>query len=111
MVMPETGYLIANAFNRVVVYISTKQSLTYYPHQKVQNFEEENRFICFAFIKECHFIKLTLVESRPIPPVASFWLKFATSDAKRWSELFVDRQIEFINLRPIEMAVKDGFEF
>ena len=108
MIMPETGYLVANAFNRVVVYISNRQSLTFFPHERGPNQEVEQRFIVFTNILDCHYVKLTLRENAPIPPVVSFWFRMATIEAKLWSELYVDRQIEFVKICPPDMATKDA---
>ena len=108
MIMPETGYLVANAFNRVVVYISTLQSLTFFPHEKGPDVYDEKPLIGFANILDYHFIKITLTKIAPIPPVASFWFRMATAEAKEWGDEYVDRQVHFVKLCPPDMATKDA---
>ena len=96
MVMPETGYLIANAYERPVHYLSWNQTMTYLPMFCQPN---DNKPIQIAFLADsCHFVAYNSEVGAPVPPVVKGWTVHATEEALGWEKRLGQRTNDFVNL-------------
>ncbi|XP_026408977.1 uncharacterized protein LOC113304126 [Papaver somniferum] len=77
MKMPESGFIIAEAFTTTVVYLSEEQSITFVPITKDANPKIRKNMVVIGFVNSNHYIGLKLKRSSPLPslPRFSYWEK------------------------------------
>nr|GEV32507.1 hypothetical protein [Tanacetum cinerariifolium] len=97
--MPNTGLIIASAYNRVVISLAnggnvggctTTFLLLSSPPQS-----EPHETIVIAHVYGNHFIKAALREGCPLPMTHLLWRTYRSDIASRWEDPYVSRQEEF----------------
>ena len=108
MVMPDMGFLIASAYNCVVLFFSNEQCLTFFPHAEPPPEGTSIRVMAIAYVNKNHFVKLFLNDVAPIPHVATKWNILRTEEAASWMQLFADRITLFKSLASRGVRTKDS---
>lgn len=68
--MPAVGYLIASAFNCMVVLLSNDISLTFLPQTELPLEESIHPLVTIAHVRCNHFVRIQLKDDSSIPLVA-----------------------------------------
>jgi hypothetical protein len=89
MTMPDSGYVMANAFKNPVFFFSPHQSQTFLPCFCPPN---DNPPIIFAFVSGCHFVVVRLKDPFlfPLPYARGVrgWRRFADPIAHGWADKY-----------------------
>nr|GEY08232.1 hypothetical protein [Tanacetum cinerariifolium] len=95
MKMPDTGLVIASAYNKVVVNLSEEGcnmnfSLWSRPPQS-----DSHEIIVVARVDGNHYIRVALREGFPLPLTHLLWITYRSDIASGWKDKFVSRENEF----------------
>ncbi|XP_038702568.1 uncharacterized protein LOC119999120 [Tripterygium wilfordii] len=69
MVMPYMGNVISTCYNVVVVLVSQKQRLTFFPLRDPIPVECNHGVMVFGYINDSHFVRMELAADNPLSPV------------------------------------------
>jgi len=96
MIMPDFGSIIANTFQRPVIYISRNQCITFVPHM---NYDSDNMSLAIAYLDPSrHFVSIRIRPNAAIPPIATSWRPHANEEAIQWETHFTKEIREFNRL-------------
>ena len=59
------GYIIASAFNCMVVMIFGDLSVTFFPHSEPPPDDGIHRLVAFAYVRDNHFVRVKLKDGAP----------------------------------------------
>ncbi|KAE8700611.1 hypothetical protein F3Y22_tig00110556pilonHSYRG00418 [Hibiscus syriacus] len=99
MEMPNTGLIIASAYNRVVISLANGGNVggctTIFPLWSSPPQSEPHGTIVIAHVNDNHYIKATLREGCPLPMTHPLWITYKSDIASAWEDPYVSRQEEF----------------
>ncbi|GJQ97939.1 Myc-type, basic helix-loop-helix domain-containing protein [Tanacetum coccineum] len=96
MEMPDTGLVIASAYNKVVVNLSDAGGCnTSFPLWSRPPQTESHETIVVAHVDGNHYISVALREDFPLPLTHPLWITYRSDVASGWEDKFVSRQNEF----------------
>lgn len=99
MIIPDMGYVIASAYRVVLVFLSLRASMTFFPLRgSPPSYLKYHRVICIASVNDNHFLQVFLKPESPIPSIASLWSKHCHKDAYEWMTSYVRRIQDFHSL-------------
>ena len=94
--MPDTGLVIASAYNKAVIYLSKRGQLDgscmCFPLWSSPSQLESRETIVMALVNGDHFIGLTLREGCPLPLTDQRWRTYRNDIAAGWEESYFSRQ-------------------
>ena len=71
--MPDMGFLIASAYNYVILLFSNEQCLTFFSHAEPPPKGTSICVMAITYVNKNHFVKLFLNDIAPVPHVATKW--------------------------------------
>ncbi|RZC78911.1 hypothetical protein C5167_003127 [Papaver somniferum] len=88
--MPESGFIIAEAFTTVVVYLSELQSITFVPTTLVLYPSIEKNTVAIGHVNNNHLIGLKFKRCSPLPslPRFSYWKQQENENSTTWSKRY-----------------------
>ncbi|GKC42319.1 hypothetical protein Tco_1060041, partial [Tanacetum coccineum] len=96
MEMPDTGLVIALAYNKVVVNLSNAGGCnTSFPLWSRPPQIESRETIVVAQVDGNHYIRVALREGFPLPLTHPLWITYRSDVASGWEDKFISRQNEF----------------
>ncbi|GJT63290.1 FAR-RED impaired response 1-like protein [Tanacetum coccineum] len=99
MEMPNTGLIIAFAYNRVVISLANGGNVrgctTTFPLWSSPPQSEPHETIVIAHVYGNHYIKAALREGCPLPMTHPLWRTYRSDIASRWEDPYVSRQEVF----------------
>ncbi|GJX96423.1 putative ribonuclease H-like domain-containing protein [Tanacetum coccineum] len=99
MIMPNTGLVIASAYNRVVILLanggSVGASAICFPLWSSPPQSQPRENIVIAHVNGNHYIRVTLREGCPLPLTHPLWVSYRSDVASRWEYPYLSRQDEF----------------
>nr|GEU88363.1 hypothetical protein [Tanacetum cinerariifolium] len=99
MEMPNTGLIIASAYNRVVISLANGGNVggctTTFPLWSIPPQLEPYETIVIAHVYGNHFIKAELRECCPLPMTHPLWRTYRSNIASRWEDPYVSHQEAF----------------
>ena len=104
MTFPETGHLIACAYDKVCIDLTRYGfSETFFPLRTAPPKNSNDRIMCIGWLsKSNHFVQVFLKPGCPIPPTSPEWMSHSTANAETWPDHFMERMQEFRRLNDIE---------
>ncbi|KAL5170223.1 hypothetical protein HKD37_11G031978 [Glycine soja] len=129
MDITEMGYVIASRYNVILVSLSRKQSMTFFPLRSQPPPDSSvHRMICVGHMFENHFVQLImfvhaqqvyLKDRCPLPPLALLWSTNYYSQAKQWPTLYISRMQQYTSLigvyfqtsTPVPIRVPNSYDF
>ena len=121
MLMPDTGFLIAQRYGVIVHTIDSRGSDTIFPLLGgPDEAERPHQVVAVVFVDKGHFIHVQLKESYPMPPPNLLWTANRTESAAGWCDVYQNqinayRTIMYpktdVNDSPHVQHVKVRFEF
>ncbi|KAI5384533.1 hypothetical protein KIW84_071509 [Lathyrus oleraceus] len=98
LTLPDMGYLIANRYNVVLVYLGNS-CMTFFP--MTSSHSPNVSIYCIGFINQNHWVQVNMKEGFPLPPVTLDWRKFRSHTATSWMLGFAGRLQHWKLLTPI----------
>nr|GEZ24048.1 hypothetical protein [Tanacetum cinerariifolium] len=99
MLMPNTGLVIASAYNMVVICLADGGSVgattICFPLWSSPPQSQPRENIMIAHVNGNHYIMVTLQEVCPLPLTHPLWLSYRSDVASRWEYPYLSRQDEF----------------
>nr|GEV80145.1 hypothetical protein [Tanacetum cinerariifolium] len=96
MEMPDTGLVIASAYNKVVANLSYVGGCnTSFPLWSRPPQTESHETIVVVHVDGNHYIRVALREGFPLPLTHPLWITYRSDVASGWEDKFVSRQNEF----------------
>ena len=94
MMLPWTGYLIANKFNVIFHSISKlfNGSSTIFPLWRGPKEFPDKKIITIAFMDNNHFVMVEMQEDFPMGITHNLWHQWKSPAAKKWDRVFRSRQ-------------------
>ncbi|GKB18171.1 hypothetical protein Tco_0852094 [Tanacetum coccineum] len=93
MEMPNTGLIIASAYNRVVISLANGGNVggcsTTFPLWSNPSQSEPHETIVIANVYGNHFIKAALHEGFPLPMFHPLWRTYKSDTASKWEDPYV----------------------
>lgn len=97
MMMPLTGYVLANAFERPLYYFSPHECFTFLPDASPLN---RNSAVAIALLgSRSHFVSVTLKSGSPVPVIAPGWKRHTSSSSVVWQHPISHKIIMYEALR------------
>ena len=97
---PDMGHILATAYNRVVVELTTHrigQSETFFPIRGRPPLDPSSRIICVGMVPN-HCVYVKLKSGCPLPRSCKEWKTHRAPEAETWEDTFLDRMSEFDEL-------------
>ncbi|XP_023739282.1 uncharacterized protein LOC111887345 [Lactuca sativa] len=88
LIMPDTGFLIANKYGVIVYFLDKQGSLTCFPLWHGPQDISHHRSIVIAFIYNGHYVKVDLQELHPMPTIMSLPRHHRSERAAGWEILY-----------------------
>ncbi|KAI5423603.1 hypothetical protein KIW84_046511 [Lathyrus oleraceus] len=88
LTIPDMGYLIANRYNVVLVYLGNL-CMTFFP--MTSSHLPNVSIYCIDFVNHNHWVQFNMKEGFPLPPVTLDWRKFRSHTATTWMLEFAGR--------------------
>ncbi|KAH1226999.1 hypothetical protein GmHk_10G027358 [Glycine max] len=99
MDITEMGYVIPSRYNVILVSLSRKQSMTFFPlRSQPPSDSSVHRMICVGHVFGNHFVQIYLKDRCPLPPLALLWSTNCYSQAKQWPTSYVSRMQQYTSL-------------
>ncbi|XP_076943685.1 uncharacterized protein LOC143614011 [Bidens hawaiensis] len=94
MIMPETGYLIANRFNVIFHFISkdNNSSSTIFPLWRGPDQFPEKRIITMALVHSNHYVAVKMQGEFPMGVTQKLWTLNRQTAASEWEQIYQSRQ-------------------
>ncbi|XP_027913070.1 PKS-NRPS hybrid synthetase CHGG_01239-like isoform X1 [Vigna unguiculata] len=101
MTIPDMGYVIASRYNVVLVALSLKESMTFFPLRgRPPLSQSRHRLIAIGLVHDCHFVQVALKAGSAIPPTALQWSRYCSAESRSWETSYVNRMEHFRSLFP-----------
>ncbi|GAU25698.1 hypothetical protein TSUD_216270 [Trifolium subterraneum] len=97
---PDTGHILATAYNRVVVELTTHRighSETFLPIRGRPPLDSSSRIMCVGMVPN-HCVYVKLKSGCPLPPSCKEWKTHRAPEAESWEDTFLDRMTKFDEL-------------
>ncbi|KAL5124683.1 Protein FAR1-RELATED SEQUENCE 5 [Glycine soja] len=92
-------YVIASRYNVILVSLSRKQSMTFFPLRNQPPPDSSvHRMICVSHVFGNHFVQVYLKDRCPLPPLALLWSTNCYSQAKQWPTSYISRMQQYTSL-------------
>ena len=96
LIMPPTGFLIANKYGRIVHLISKHGSSTIFPLWHGPQDIPHHEFVVLAHVQGNHYMKIDLQEAFPLPPIWYLWHQHKSSRSAGWETFYAARLNAYI---------------
>ncbi|KAK7393758.1 hypothetical protein VNO78_22322 [Psophocarpus tetragonolobus] len=101
MTIPDMGYVIASRYNVVLVSLSLKESMTFFPLRgRPPLSQSSHRLVTIGFVHNCHFVQVVLKAESALPPTALQWSRYCNAESRSWETSYVSRMQQFRSLFP-----------
>ncbi|XP_027906868.1 PKS-NRPS hybrid synthetase CHGG_01239-like isoform X1 [Vigna unguiculata] len=101
MTIPDMGYVIASRYNVVLVALSLRESMTFFPLRgRPPLSESRHRLIAIGLVHDCHFVQVALKAESALPPTALQWSRYCSAESRSWETSYVNRMEHFRSLFP-----------
>ncbi|KAL5149723.1 hypothetical protein HKD37_13G036485 [Glycine soja] len=95
----EMGYVIVSRYNIILVPLSRKQSMTFFPLRNQPPPDSSvHCMICVSHVFGNHFVQVYLKDPCPLPPLALLWSINCYSQAKQWTTPYISRMQQYTSL-------------
>ncbi|KAH1262503.1 Protein FAR-RED ELONGATED HYPOCOTYL 3 [Glycine max] len=92
-------YVIASRYNVILVSLSRKQSMTFFPLRNQPPPDSSvHRMLCVSHVFGNHFVQVYLKDRCPLPPLALLWSTNCYSQAKQWPTSYISRMQQYTSL-------------
>ncbi|KAL6498070.1 hypothetical protein OROGR_028467 [Orobanche gracilis] len=91
MLMPETGILIANTFGVVLIFLTKKGAITFFPLWKGPGEFLYHRIITISIVYDSHYVMVQLQGDCPMPIISAYWIRHKALSAAGWETMFMSR--------------------
>ncbi|KAH1215973.1 hypothetical protein GmHk_13G037002 [Glycine max] len=99
MDIKEMGYVIVSRYNIILVSLSRKQSMTFFPLRNQPPPDSSvHCMICVSHVFGNHFVQVYLKDPCPLPPLALLWSTNCYSQAKQWTTPYISRMQQYTSL-------------
>ncbi|XP_004516432.1 uncharacterized protein [Cicer arietinum] len=90
--IPDMGYVIATAYNIILVTFGLTFSMTFFPMRGSHSGSTKNDCICcIGFVNGNHWVPLRMKDGFPMPDIAPGWKQYRTNEATSWAIAYTGR--------------------
>ena len=91
------GVMIASAYNVIFHILSSGGGATYFPLRSSPPPLHQHTHMAIGHVNGAHWVKVTLIEGYPMPPIHPHWTYFKYDIAAAWATLYEMQLQMYIN--------------
>ena len=88
MIMPDTGFFIANKYRVIVNFLTNAGSSTCFPLWIGPQDISHHQSIAIALVHNVHYVKVDLQELHPMPEICPLWRGYRSERAAGWEIMY-----------------------
>ena len=100
MIMPLTGFLIANRFGVIVIFLTKRGSITIFPLWKGPEEFSYHQMITISLVYDNHYVMVQLERDFPMPTIPTYLRRHKNSCIPSWEAVYKSRLELYQQLKP-----------
>ncbi|KAL4569437.1 hypothetical protein LXL04_025075 [Taraxacum kok-saghyz] len=100
MIMPLTGFLIANRFGVIVIFLTKRGSITIFPLWKGPEEFQYHQMITISLVYDNHYVMVQLERDFSMPTIPAYLRRHKNSCVPRWEAVYKLRLELYQQLKP-----------
>ncbi|KAL4566283.1 hypothetical protein LXL04_030397 [Taraxacum kok-saghyz] len=111
MTMPLTGFLIANKFGVIVIFLTKRGSITIFPLWKGPEEFSYHQMITISLVYDNHYMMVQLEGDFPMPTIPAYLRRHKNSCVPRWEAVYKSRLELYQQLKPCDLSFIAPWQF